>query len=190
VWFITGINSDVSFSVTENNPVMVYPCSAMQWISGEWLYVYAEIYQNDMWLDWKTYIFKENVGILFEPRIYVETENNKVEINNYIKLTYGTLNSGFISLATLSQVDISSYSKLCVEAKTTSLRAGTYEPRFGLTQDYSEGWKSQNWVASQLYEVSEVQKIYKLDISEITGSYYIWLHWGNSNSIIYNFWLE
>jgi hypothetical protein len=52
VWFPIGTYSSVAFSATKKNPIMVYPLSAKQYISGAWVDKTAKSYQNNEWADW------------------------------------------------------------------------------------------------------------------------------------------
>lgn len=52
VWFFVGTSSQVAFSATKKNPIMVYPISAKQYVSGTWVDVTCKSYQNGAWEDW------------------------------------------------------------------------------------------------------------------------------------------
>lgn len=47
-----GTDSAVAFSVTKKNPVMVYPLSAKQYVSGAWADKETKSYQNGEWVNW------------------------------------------------------------------------------------------------------------------------------------------
>ena len=52
VWFITdNMTGIVSFNILKENTIKVYPIRAMQYIEGEWVYVFTKSYQNG-WVDW------------------------------------------------------------------------------------------------------------------------------------------
>lgn len=57
VWFNTGATSNVAFSVTEENPIYVYPNSCKQYISNEWVSKSAKSYLNGAWVDWIVRIY-------------------------------------------------------------------------------------------------------------------------------------
>jgi hypothetical protein len=52
VWISTSASSTVAFSITKKNPIVVYPISAKQYISGTWTDVTAKSWQNGAWVDW------------------------------------------------------------------------------------------------------------------------------------------
>lgn len=52
VWISVGTSSAVAFSVTEENPIIVYPLSAKQYVGGAWVKKTAKSYQGKAWADW------------------------------------------------------------------------------------------------------------------------------------------
>ena len=52
VWFPIGTSSTVAFSATKKNPIMVYPLSAKQMVSGALVDKTAKSWQNGKWADW------------------------------------------------------------------------------------------------------------------------------------------
>lgn len=60
VWITVGASSTVAFSATEENPVMVYPISAKQYVGGAWVDVEAKSFQNGVWVDWIRYLLRKN----------------------------------------------------------------------------------------------------------------------------------
>ena len=49
VWITVGASSPSAFSATEENPIMIYPISAKQYVSGAWISVDMKCYQNGTW---------------------------------------------------------------------------------------------------------------------------------------------
>lgn len=60
VWFPVGTSSTVAFSATKKNPIMVYPLSAKQYVSGALVDKTAKSWQGGEWVDWIRYILKGN----------------------------------------------------------------------------------------------------------------------------------
>jgi len=52
VWIKTGTLSPVEFNALKKNGIQVYPLSAMQYVSGAWTDVTAQSYQNGSWRGW------------------------------------------------------------------------------------------------------------------------------------------
>ena len=57
VWFLIGTSSTVAFSATKKNPIMVFPLSAKQMVSGALVGVTAKSYQGGAWVEWITYLY-------------------------------------------------------------------------------------------------------------------------------------
>ena len=80
VWISVGTDSTVAFSATKKNPVMVYPLSAKQYISGVWVDVVAKSYQGGKWVDWAIMdiivdgIINEEIG--FSTNVIDSTKND------------------------------------------------------------------------------------------------------------------
>lgn len=60
VWISTGTSSTVEFNALKKNGIQVYPISAKQYISGAWANVTAKSYQGGAWEDWIKYLY--NMG--------------------------------------------------------------------------------------------------------------------------------
>lgn len=57
VWIQTGASSSVAFPATKDNPILVYPLTAQQYISGAWVNKTAKSWQGGAWVDWSVYYF-------------------------------------------------------------------------------------------------------------------------------------
>ena len=57
VWIATDISSPVAFNALKKNNIYVYPISAKQRISGEWVDKSAKSYQGGKWVDWVTFLY-------------------------------------------------------------------------------------------------------------------------------------
>lgn len=63
IWIETGNSSAVAFNALKKNGIMVYPLSAKQYVSGEWVDVTAKSYQGGEWVEWIYYIVRNGVMI-------------------------------------------------------------------------------------------------------------------------------
>lgn len=52
VWISTGTSSPVEFNALKKNGITVYPISAKQYVSGAWVSVTAQSYQDGAWCEW------------------------------------------------------------------------------------------------------------------------------------------
>lgn len=74
VWISIGKSSPVAFNSLKKNTVQVYPLSAKQYVSGEWVNKTAKTYQSGAWRDWIVYLIQNGVEkVDFELRTGVTT---------------------------------------------------------------------------------------------------------------------
>ena len=59
VWISTGLSSTVEFNALKKNGIQVYPISAKQYISGAWVDKTAKIYQGGAWKELITYLYNK-----------------------------------------------------------------------------------------------------------------------------------
>lgn len=57
VWIETGTSSPVAFNALKKNGIEVYPISASQYISGAWVDKTAKTYQGGAWVNWMRMLF-------------------------------------------------------------------------------------------------------------------------------------
>ena len=191
VWITTGTSSTAPFNALKKNGIMVYPLSAKQYISGAFVNVTAKSHRNDEWVEWVEYVFRAGNGLSGEAKTWHE-DRASISINNEaISVSYTAQSTGFTSVAKGEPIDVSNYSVLCIEATTTETHASTYAQRFGLTKNaHSSGYGSLNWAAEKKFTANNTKTVYRLDISNLTGEYYLWFTWGAAKSTIYNVWFE
>jgi hypothetical protein len=75
VWISIGTSSTVEFNALKKNGIQVYPIRAKQYVGGAWKSVEAKSFQNGVWAEWVTYLFKDG--------------------NEYTDLTGGWTNEGY-----------------------------------------------------------------------------------------------
>ncbi|MBO5967473.1 MAG: hypothetical protein J6S14_03110 [Clostridia bacterium] len=114
VWFPIAIRGPVSFPVTEENPVYVYPQLPKQYVSGSWVQKQAHIYQDDAWADFSLIVWQ--IGENFADKGW-DTHWVSVATNSQ----YATLStSGYNRTAYSPSIDMTPYSKLVVYARDSN----------------------------------------------------------------------
>lgn len=191
VWISTGAESSVAFSVTKNNPIMIYPILVMQYKNNTWSNVEAMIYQNGSWKDFKIWLFKSGQGALTTFVNWKESTDNTLNIrNDYIYIAYGSSSNGSVQVVESAPRNITGYSKMMVDMIPGTVRAN-YARTFGLaSHPLHNSYTAPTWVASKALSSSPNREVYELDISDLNGEYYVWI-WGiSTNTYIYNIWFE
>lgn len=200
VWFPVGASSTAPFNALKKNGITVYPQSAKQYINGAWVYNESKLYQNGVWVDVipDNYMFYEGYGAVVP--LYTEQQRNSTitVASDKITTTMPTTDTGYYLTSCVSQdkISVTKYNWLKVEAKVTRL-AGTvnsssakHDMRVVLTNNQGAEANAQpaSCPASLALTVS-ARKVYALDISSFTGSYYCGVA-GTASAEIYNMWLE
>lgn len=180
VWFLVGASSTVAFVATKKNPVMVYPLSAKQYIEGTWVDKTAKSYQNGKWVSWISYIFD---GGWVNP--YTEfscgTTGHNGDTSKPITISYNASNhmvlnrqmwDGNAWLYSNEAIDLSAIKKITCE--TGNIGSGNT-----IYLGVSTG-KTANAVAK--VELSKSDGVFDLDVSNLSGNYYVILCYRNSTA--------
>lgn len=190
VWFPTGSVSEVEFNALKNGGIQVYPISAKQYVNGTWVEVVAKIYQGGQWVNWIRYLFKSGEGKKIEFSFSAESANVSWTVSNdVISVTQKSTTKAMSRVFTEDPVDLTFYSKIYMELVCT-LGVATYKGTFAVSKE-KPAWQSDSvtWTAIQtLPETSNIQ-IAELDVSALTGAYYI-AFGGSVKCEIYNLWME
>lgn len=182
LWIHTGDSSNIEWNALKKNGLQVYPLAANQYVSGAWVTKPTKIYQGGAWKDWWS-------GELYTAGDEWTGITGGWVAKNTGSLTTGTLenkNSVLTATAlinrcvwatTANKINLSNYKTLSV--KVTS-RGSTGTCSFG----YSEG---NSWnAASDMVARTEIDTgktgTFTLDISKVTGEYYVCLRMANSST--------
>lgn len=98
VWITIGTSSHYAFNALKENGIQVYPLSASQYVSGEWVDKTTKIYQSGAWVYW------------WQGEMYVEG-------NQYAEVTGGwTVGTGSIQDSTILVGSTANKSKFTTES--------------------------------------------------------------------------
>lgn len=122
VWIFTGDSSSVAFSATKKNPVMVYPISAKQYISGAWVKRTAKIYQNGRWHSLGTYIVQDGVAkVDFSGNLRGGRDDKMTVAAKTGYLDVIVQDSFTMGPATKQKVNVTSFSTLTLECEAVAI---------------------------------------------------------------------
>lgn len=182
VWLSNGKESPVEFNALKKNGIQIYPVSAQQYIDGEWTALAAKTYQGGAWVDWwagELYSYGneyENVtggwalstnwvithgGTLTKESESMTFESHLVDGSHYAK--------GF--LRPNNKIDLTNYDSLILIAETVELDSTSYPIK--LCAKSTDNAKEEDVVASANLTATTSQKTFTLDVSTLTGSYYV-----------------
>lgn len=88
VWISTGTSSAVAFNALKKNDIQVYPISAKQYVSSQWVSVEAKSYQGSEWHDFVLLTFyKEGVQYVNFTDYSDNTSNALTFGESYVTIT-------------------------------------------------------------------------------------------------------
>lgn len=124
-------------------------------------------------LTYNVYLFKSGSGEIV-PFFYSPSENATYNVNaNRIYLSYSTASSCGMALRTSNMIDLTNYTKMCVDAKVTAITGTTYGGGIGISKT---GWSVANaqsvFSARTAFVANNTTTTYVIDITNYSGTYY------------------
>jgi hypothetical protein len=183
VWIKTGTSSNLAFNALKKNGIQVYPLSAKQYVSGAWVDKTAKSYIGGKWVDWIKYTYLYNnkavSGYTFGTVNDVETSKSSVsDKGTYVQLT-GSSNIYAIFYVT-PKVDVTNAKTLKMEVTNASMVIDANRCWFGLSSNTNAEGSGMN--NKTVYASFSGSKTLSLDVSKISGSFYVALHVGTPGS--------
>lgn len=180
IWFTTGNDSAVSFfTLTMDGKEFdeVYPICAKQYVGGTWVDKTAKSWQGGEWVEWIIYIFKSGHGNI-QPVVTSSESNGRITVSNDEIIFDYTATSGNLSYySTKEPIDVTNLKTLCGKFLVTAGADQSAFVAFGANENLiTDGTTSASYRAiAKIYVDSNVQDI-MIDISSLTGLYYIGFH--------------
>ena len=167
VWFPVGTSSAVEFNALKMNGIQVYPLSAKQMVSGALVDKTAKIYQNGTWAFLFNGVLYEN-GNLYEYVTGGWTYDGAKNTDSYILINENAVDMK--GARTTKKIDLTPYRTLTVELSSHGIHSAAAT---AITVANDETLKDSNGVAKINTSQSTTRKAYSVDVSALTGSYYI-----------------
>ena len=140
-------------------------------------------------ISYNVFLFKEGTGALVPFKIKTETYG-RVEITESSIYKYHTSSSKPRSAVfTEEPVDITDFKTVCFDADARN-KYGDFADGIGVSQtEISNGGVADSKGAYTIFTYDSVRRVYSLDVSSLSGLYYIGTG-GITTTYIYNIWLE
>lgn len=191
VWITTGSSSDVAFNAMKKNSLQVYPLSAKQYISGEFVELTAMSYQSGKWVEWDAnyYLFKSGKGEIV-PLLYGALDGASYSVTNEaIIVSYSGNNNLSSSVRTENAIDLTEYTTLVVVANCTAITGEKYGGRIGISKTaWTVHDTLSHFSAYTTFVADNKVTEYTLDISTYKGEYYCGFH-GDTKATVYDMFL-
>lgn len=176
IWISTGINGTIKFNALKRNQIIVYPITAMQYVSGEFAPVEMMIYQDGEWkftaliIVPNAHSYGGDVWITSDATMTVD--DTQAEMVN----TISAGGSGGIGYS-LIPVDLTAYTTLKIvgTVKLNSGDSGGMSVKCGMFSAYPESYSTQNFTVgfSKWLDAGSSTTIDNTyDVSAITGVHY------------------
>lgn len=185
VWFLIGQSSSVAFSITKDNPIMVYLVKVQQYINDSWVEKTTKIYLNNEWIQCNTitYWFRSGEGSNNIWDRYAEGDQSQVDFSKqYIRFYNYDYADNNLRATTKEKINLTNLNTLYFYAEGDP-RIGGY---FGVTKSLNPETGGVTFFKS-VKQTSENATLWELDISELEGEYYIAIQFrGWGDAYIYN----
>ena len=194
VWITTGTSSQAAFNALKKNGIQVYPISAKQYVSGSWVDVTAKSYQNGEWVDW----IRENV-------LYDTGDQNELITGGWVSKAIGIsghtvtaptvtyskdaliMESGNGIVCCENKIDLSKYVTLYFDGTITS--ANAVWCRMCVWSEL--GTKADiNISAEKRFGSGTHEGEQTLDVSSLSGKYYVGFLLDKASATMRKMWLE
>lgn len=179
VWFSVGKSSTVEFNALKKNGIQVYPISAKQYVSGAWVDVEAQSYQGGAWVEWLTYVFKSGTGAIVPMVFYafknqVATDYTSEQIDADGITFFKTVSSyGAQSAYAVDPIDLTGIDTIYCKARQIQAVSGGDVLRLFVSTTTDTTGTYKKATASVTIPVTAAPETYALDVSNLTGSYYV-----------------
>ena len=196
VWFPIGTTSHVEFNALKKNAIQVYPLSAKQYVDGAWVDKTAKSYQGGEWQHWFRYIYNAgdecnditggwtSSGYTWNNGSTSITIKSPTKNADNILFTGTAGGSGNLpGIGTENAIDLTNVSILEVDVNviaTSSNGSSTFYLAVMSTKNFSS-----EFVASVGGGNGTGEKTLQLDVSKLSGSYYIGasMSFGSTNKV-------
>ena len=185
VWFEINTNSSAAMNINKENMVMLYPSSCSQYINGAWVTKDVQAFLNGKWINLRTYFYNKGdecidlTGSWLARGVLANSSGQGSKVTptitkeaSYMNIVFGTKQYGVGIVYTTNKIDLTEFSSLCVKGEFVSTK-GT---RVSIALFQSIPTHQGQAVAKAQFPVDIVGTMSKtLDVSEMSGEYYITL---------------
>jgi hypothetical protein len=191
VWITTDKKSTAPFNALKKNDITLCPVAASQYVNGAWVEKTAKCYKSGEWVEVKIpgfFIFKSGEGALV-PVKHIYGRNASITASAE-KIVYYTQSSSDLGEVTTTEnlITLTGFTTLNARAKCTFYPGGN-SPSLGFSNVLPGSYTAMPNVASVVFDVDSVEKVYSLPVPADLEKAYIMIggYWSGE---VYDIWLE
>ena len=171
VWFQSGAASVAQFNALKKNNLTIYPNGSSQYVDGAWVGVDSRTYQNGEWVGWILYLYSfgevnDIAGCITQRGHTKYAGAGSVLINEGTEAVSIKTDNGSCALVYfINKVDLTPYKTLVYHGAVWNHKGG---------KGCGIGVWDDSWQPVAILDgMSRADGLHTIDISAITGSYYI-----------------
>ena len=184
VWILTGASSPVPFKVVTDSDIIIYPLSAKQYVGGKWVDKTVKSWQDGEWVAWWIYLLNfadkcEGItggyvlSVTGSPNGTGTSDDNGLSVSmTWKSASPWSQKRGYY---TANKIDVSKYKTLVAEGNVSTKKNKCYAY---LSLSSTSGVDNLSNVAF-VYSDTTGDFTLELDLTEITGEYYVMLYVGS-----------
>lgn len=169
VWIVTALHTNTFVDVINDNKIILQPTKAYQYQNNEWTEVSMRIYQNGSWNTVSADVVLYESGVVNNTAItggwYASTSTESHFDHLPMKFYNGLISTSY-------KIDLTQYSLLKVTIQCNS----------GNSSSIGIGTTTTAFTSKVSTTVEDVQQTLSIDLSSVSGSYYILAHSASSSS--------
>ena len=192
IWIVTKTNGNAWFNIgSASSPIIIYPATVKQYISGAWVHKDSYIFQNGNWKQIVYYLYdagEEYEAITGGWTIVNGSGGRGVKNTDNIYLGYSGSSNRVSGAYTVDVINPQSFSKLYVKYNITAVNT-SYGLSFGLA-DTNTSTSKPNIISPSSYLTATGQHVSVLDISSVDDECYVGVTISVTNANIYQVWMQ
>lgn len=166
IWIRSGSQSQTSMQYARRGSFIIYPVGISMWDGSAWAETYSMVYQNNTWRTMNFQVYTDGT----ENYTFVSGGGGTVtKTATYIDM-HCPADNKHAMICTTSKIDMTSFSKLCMEYSIENGHSVTHT-YVGITTNSSDVSDSDPTIVFETNQGTSDHRVEKFDISSAAGLY-------------------
>ena len=182
VWFPSGSTSKAPFNALKKNSLWVFPVACQQYVSNEWVYRTTKTWQDGKWIGWEMYLYNTGNQCTDVTGGWIRYGTGGTVTFNNDNIYLATLEDySFGAVDTTNAIDLTGFATLKVTASATNRQY-----MLGQVSVYTKNAAGKETIAaSASLDSSSTETVTSLDVSGLSGAYYVRIQSSGRSSSYY-----